>query len=222
MCWRKLQHFVCLLVLSPTSWQIHSHLSREGRMPALWVLEEEMCFPIILLCTINAMLLTEDISQPQQFHHHNIWATQTNEGVYPQSASSLYSWRARTQIFINLPRTERNLSGTAIRGKLVSDQCCYDRTFTPPGVTGILPTLGQISGFGSSPIPVNTPEPHLKGSGYCHPFAFLLRSMMDTAGSDNSGNQGTLPPGNNKKVKMVISHQLCGSHLLIKTETKEA
>lgn len=29
-------------------------------------------FSIVLLCTINVILLTEDIAQPQQFHHHNI------------------------------------------------------------------------------------------------------------------------------------------------------
>lgn len=82
---------------------------------------------------------------------------------------------------------------------------------------GILPTLGQVSGSGSSPIPVNMPQPHLKGSDNCHHFAFLLRTIMGTAARDNSDNGGMFPPG---KMKMVISHQLCGNHLLIKKKNQ--
>jgi len=57
---------------------------------------------------------------------------------------------------------------------------------------GILPTLGQVSGFGSSPVPANMPQPHLKRSGSCHSFAFLLRLMTGTAASDNAGNGVTV------------------------------
>lgn len=49
-----------------------------GSPPTLSALEEVIYFSIVLLCTINAVLLREDIAQPQQFHHYNIWSTWTN------------------------------------------------------------------------------------------------------------------------------------------------
>lgn len=64
------------------------------------------------------------------------------------------------------------------------------------GNTEILPSLGQVNGFGSSPVPANMPQTCLESSDYCHLFAFLLRPMTGMSASDNSGK--CFPPGKQK------------------------
>lgn len=59
------------------------------------------------------------------------------------------------------------------------------RTITLPGVTGISPSLGQVNGFGTSPVSANMPQPHLESSDYCHFFTFLLRPVTGMSIIDN-------------------------------------
>lgn len=204
--------------MSPSSWQAHSHLLLpwQWRHPASFVSAGRrevffFCFALHNKCNAvdKGYCTTSAISSSQYLIDSNRLRSLSLKCLL---TLQLGTWHTEINQFSK--DTEEFLWHSQMLKvcfRLMFDY--YIETITLPEVTGILPTLGQVSGSGSSSVPVNMPQPHLKGSDYCHHFAFLLRTIMGTAARDNSGDGGMFPPG---KMKMVISHQLCGNHLLIK------